>query len=89
MNKNIAIVLVLVLAMCGCGKSGTQSSRVATMEDLNQALGIMSMSRTHQPETVSDLTNFPTLRGKTLPEAPTGKKLMIDRTRNQVVLVDE
>ena len=86
---NCLLVLMLALAVCGCGKKNAQKSGVATMDDLNQALSIMCMGGNHQPVNVSDLTNFPTLKGKTLPQPPAGKKLVIDHAINQVVLVDE
>lgn len=88
--KNIwPYLLVLGLAMCGCGKKSMENSGVATMDELNQAMSVMSMSGGHTPVTVYDLTNYPTLRGKALPTPPAGKKLLIDRSQNQVVIVDE
>ena len=88
MKNNWLFVLALALALSGCGKKSGQSSGVATMDELNQALSIMSMGG-KPPVNVYDLTNFPTLQGKTLPKPPAGKKLVLDHSRNQVVLVDE
>lgn len=82
-------VLVVTLAVCGCPKKSAQNSGVATMDELNQALSIMSMGGGHPPVNANDLTNFPTLRGKSLPQPPVGKKLAIDRARQQVVFVDQ
>ena len=89
MKNTWLFLLVLAVALCGCGKKSAQQSGVATMDDLNQALSIMSMGGSHPPVNVYDLTNFPTLRGKTLPQPPAGKKLVIDRAKNQVEFVSE
>jgi len=59
------------------------------MDELNQALSIMSMGGKRPPAHVYDLTNFPSLKGKALPTPPAGKKLIINHSINQVVLVDE
>ena len=88
MNKNWLLLLVVALTTCSCGKKSAQNAGVATMFELNQALSIMSMGG-KPPINVSDLTNFPTLQGKALPAPPTGKKLVIDRSKNQVVVADE
>lgn len=89
MKNNWLLVFVLALALSGCGKKSAQQSGVATMDDLNQALSIMSMGGSHRPVNVYDLTNFPTLRGKSLPQPPAGKKLVIDHSKQLVVLVNE
>jgi len=89
MKNNWLFVFVLALALCGCGKKRAQQSGVATIDDLNQALSIMTMGGSHPLVNVYDLTNFPTLRGKTLPQAPAGKKLVIDQAKHLLVLVDE
>ena len=88
MNKTWLFLLMAGLAVCGCGKKSAQNSGTATMFELNQALSIMSMGG-KPPASVSDLTNFPTLQGKSLPVPPKGKKLLIDRSKNQVVMADE
>jgi hypothetical protein len=89
MSKCLFIGLLLTLSVCGCGRRGGASSGEATLEDLSQAMTVMSMGGGHRPTSVSDLTNFPTLRGKTLPKPPAGKKLAIDPARQQVVFVDQ
>jgi hypothetical protein len=89
MKKNWIFALILTVAICGCGKKATQNSGVATIDELNQALSLMSMGGSHPPVIVSDLTNFPSLKGKTLPTAPAGKKLVIDHSKHLVVLVNE
>jgi len=88
MKNNWMMMVILAAALCGCGKKTTANSGVATVDDLNQALSIMSMGGKHAPVNVSDLTNFPTLQGKSLPASP-GKKLVIDHSKHLVVLVDE
>jgi hypothetical protein len=89
MTKNLLLALVVGLALWGCGKKGAQNSGEANLDELNRALSVMSMGGARRPADVNDLTNFPTLRGKTLPKPPPGKKLAIDPARQQVVFVDQ
>jgi hypothetical protein len=81
--------LIFTLAVCGCGKRSGQHSGEATMFELNQALSIMSMGGKHPPANVNDLTNFPSLHGKSLPKPPVGQKLVIDPSQGRVVFVDQ
>lgn len=83
------LALLLAVAISGCGRKTASNSGEATLEDLNQVLSVMAMGGSHPPTSVNQLTNFPSLRGKQLPKPPAGKKLAIDKTLNQVVLVDE
>ena len=85
MIKNCWLVLLLAVAMSGCGKKTAVNSGEATLEELNQVLSVMSMGTSHPPTSVNQLTNFPTLRGKTLPQPPPGQKLVIDPTKKAVV----
>jgi hypothetical protein len=89
MTKYWLLVLVVAVVACGCGKQAGGNSGEATLDDLNRALSVMSMGGARRPVEVSDLTNFPSLRGKALPKPPAGKKLAIDRAQQQVVFVDE
>ena len=89
MMKSLLLGLVVALAVVGCGKQAGNTSGEATLDDLNRALSVMSMGGARRPVEVSDLTNFPSLQGKTLPKPPAGKKLAIDRARQQVVVVDQ
>jgi hypothetical protein len=89
MCKCLFIGLLLTLTACGCGKKVGASSGEATLEDLNQAMAVMSMGGARRPADINDLTNFPSLRGKTLPKPPAGKKLAIDPSQQKVVFVDQ
>jgi hypothetical protein len=89
MLKNLLLVLVIAVAACGCGKQAGTHSGEATLDELNRALAVMSMGGGRPPASVNELTNFPSLRGKTLPKPPAGKKLAIDPAQHQVVFVDE
>ena len=89
MMKSLLLGLVVTLALVGCGKPSGDTAGAATLDDLNRALSVMSMGGARRPADVNDLTNFPTLRGKTLPKPPAGKKLAIDRAQQQVVFVDQ
>ena len=89
MMKCLILGLVVAVAVCGCGKKAGENSGEATLDDLSRALAVMSMGGGRRPADVNDLTNFPSLRGKTLPKPPAGKKLAIDPAQQQVVFVDE
>ena len=88
MTKNLLLGLVVAVAFCGCGKQGAQNSREATLDELNRALSVMSMGAGRPPANVHDLTNFPSLRGKTLPKPPAGKKLVLDPVSKRVIFAD-
>ena len=88
MMKNLLLGVVVALAVWGCGKQGGQNSGEATLDDLNRALSVMSMGAARPPADVHDLTNFPSLRGKTLPKPPAGKKLVLDPVSKRVIFAD-
>jgi hypothetical protein len=52
-------------------------------------LAFWTMVKGQMPQDVSALTNAVVLRGKRLPAAPPGKKLVIDRATGQVVFADQ
>ena len=82
------VCVFLALALTGCSqREGAAARPEATMQELNAALDTWVMVK-GLPHSVSDLTNFPALKGKQLPAAPAGKKLAIDAAKRQVVFVD-
>jgi len=89
------LILGLTLALTawaatGCGRAkSAEGGSEASVSDLNRAVAAMTMMNGRCPATVSELTNFPGLRGKALPVAPAGKKLLIDPATRQVVVADE
>jgi hypothetical protein len=88
MLKKLIPCLVVALAVLGCGQKSPKNSGAATVEDLNRALGLMTLSGAPLPRDIIELTNFPTLQGKTLPVPPAGKKYVVDRAAQRVVVVD-
>ena len=82
MMKCMILGLAVALAVVGCGKQGGKSSEEATLDDLSRALAVMSMGGARRPANVSDLTNFPSLRGKIclLYTSPSPR----DRTRSRM-----
>ena len=86
--KNLLLGLVVTVAFCGCGKQAGGNSGEATLDELNRALSVMSMGAGRPPANVHDLTNFPSLRGKTLPKPPAGKKLVLDPVSKSVIFAD-
>ena len=89
----ITVLAVVLLAGFGfgCSKSanGPDKRPEATLEELNGALGVWAMTKGGVPQTMSELTNFPSLRDKRLPAVPPGKKLIIDKNKRKVVIADE
>jgi len=84
--------LVTVLLGVGCGKKATDAGAAteATMADLNKAYAQWEMiSVGPPPKTVEGLTNSYVLRNKRLPTVPDGKKLALDPSKRQVVIVDQ
>jgi hypothetical protein len=86
--KNWLLILAVAVAVCGCGKPAEKNSGAATLDELNRAFVAMSM-RSRQPTNINELMNFPSLRGKSLPEPPAGKKLVVDSEAKRVVFADE
>jgi len=78
----------MLLTLAGCSRRELAARPEATMEELNAALDTWVMVK-GLPHSVSELTNFPALKGKQLPAAPVGKKLAIDAAKRQVVFVND
>jgi hypothetical protein len=78
-------LLAVGLSACGPSQKPAAGSE-ATLVDLNRAVAAMTMVNGRCPANVYELTNFPSLRGKTLPTPPAGKKLVIDPATRQVVI---
>ena len=89
MTKHLLLCLVVALTVPGCGRKTESHSGEATLDELNRALVVMAMGSPRRPTDVNDLTNFPSLRGKTLPKPPPGKKLVIDPAQQRVVFADQ
>jgi len=84
--------LVAVLLGVGCGNKSpqTEATSEATMADLNKAYAQWEMiSAGPPPKTVDGLTNSYVLKGKRLPTVPAGKKLALDPSKRQVMIVDQ
>ena len=84
--------LSCLLTSTGCSKKSDPAASLpeATMAELNRAYAQWEMiSVGPAPKTVEGLTNSYLLKGKRLPTVPTGKKLVLDSSRRQVVLADQ
>lgn len=86
-------ILTLVFMVCaagGCGRaSRSEAGREASLVDVNRAVAVYRMVNGSYPASVSDLTNSPILRGKTLPVPPAGEKLAIDINTHRVVFINQ
>jgi hypothetical protein len=74
------------LVITGCGKHFTAKDEVS-LEEMNRALGVMSMSRASASRTVEELTNFPAFKGRPFAAPPAGKKYAIDLGTHQISVV--
>ena len=84
----LACLVILGLASgCGQKKAGTQNA--ASLEDLNRALAVVAMRSGSFPPSTNELSAFLAIGGKTMPVPPPGKRLVIDPTKRQFVLVDQ
>ena len=87
----LMLSIALATTVCtGCGRHGNASNgEQATLPELNRALAIWAMHSGSLPADVTDLTNSPLLEGKQLPVLSPGKKLVIDRASQQVIITDQ
>jgi len=85
-HYRLILTTMLVLSGASCSKQSSVQRNEASLDELNRALQTWVMSRGGYPNEISDLTNFPTLRGKQLPQLPPGKKLIIDPTTSQIAV---
>jgi hypothetical protein len=89
-NHILLFCMVATLATAGCSKGvSSRKGPEATLPEVNRALQTWVMAKGSIPSDLNELTNFPTLRGKSLPVAPAGKKLAIDSGTRQVVFADQ
>jgi len=88
MNKML-LLLVLVLGVAGCSKLNSSKENEATLPEVNRALARWTMERGTYPNDIGDLTNSPALRGKRLPQVPTGQKLVLDAASHLIVITNE
>ena len=74
----------------GCSKGAPRSKGPeASLPELTRALQTWVMAKGSYPTEVSQLTNFPTLQGKSLPTPPPGQKLVIVLAKREVVFADQ
>src|SRR5258706_4946926 len=89
LHLTFILILLMTLGLATGCKRKTPANSEATLEDLNRALLVWSMTKPNPPQDVTELTNSMGLQGKPLPQPPPGKKLAIDSVRRQVVWLDQ
>jgi hypothetical protein len=72
----------------GCGPKPTGAENAASLDDLNRALTVVTMRSGSFPPSTNDLAAFLAISGKTMPAPPPGKRLLLDSSKRQFVLVD-
>lgn len=82
MKKLLCLLLLPILLIAGCGKQSPERG-VASLDDLNRALSVVSMKGGKFPPETNEIQEFLTLAGKTMPVPPPGKKLALDLQTRQ------
>ncbi len=88
-NRMAMMVFLMTIAgVAGCSKQDTERGNEASLDDLNRAYVTWGMTRGSYAKDLNELTNFPALQGKRLPQLPPGKKLVVDPNSHQIVIAD-
>ncbi len=88
--RHLFLTLLVVLGLAsGCGPKKTGAENAASLDELNRAVAVVSMRSGSFPPSTNELAAFLAIGGKTMPVPPPGKKLVIDPSKRQFVLVDQ
>jgi hypothetical protein len=88
--RHLFLTCLVILGLAsGCGRKKIGAQNAASMEDLNRALAVVTMRSGSFPPSTNELAAFLAIGGKTLPIPPRGKRLVMDPTKRQFVLVDQ
>jgi hypothetical protein len=85
----VTVLFVVITVLTGCGKTNTGTGSEASVLELNRGLAMWIMAKGAAPRDIHDLTNLPTLKGKSWPTVPADKKLVLDAKKQQIVVVDK
>ena len=86
--KHLFPIVLLVLGLAaGCGHKKSGAENAASLQELNRALAVAAMQGGSFPPSTNQLAGL--LSGKSMPIPPPGKKLVIDPSKRQYVLVDQ
>ena len=89
MKHLFPIFAVIVALGVGCGPKKSAVTSAASLEELNRAVSVVAMRAKTFPPSTNELAAFLALSGKTLPIPPPGKKLVIDPSKREFVIVDQ
>ena len=88
--RNLYLTFWLALGLaCGCGAEKADAQNPASLEGLNCALAVVVMRRGSFPPSANDLAAFLAISGQTMPVSPPGKRLVLDPSQRQFILVDQ
>jgi hypothetical protein len=88
--RPIFLTFLLALGLvAGCGQKKTGPQNAASLDELNRALAVVAMRSGSLPSSTNEVAAFLALSGKTLPVPPAGKRLVIDPSKRQFVLIDQ
>ena len=88
--RPIFLTFLLALGLvAGCGQKKAGAENAASLDELNRALAVVTMRSGSLPSSTNEVAAFLALSGKTLPVPPAGKRLVIDPSKRQSVLIDQ
>jgi hypothetical protein len=88
--RPIFLTFLLALGLvAGCGQKKNGAENAASLDELNRALAVVAMRSGSLPSSTNEVAAFLALSGKTLPVPPAGKRLVIDPSKRQFVLIDQ
>jgi len=88
--RHLFLTCLVVLGLAsGCGQKKTGAENAASLDDLNRALAVVTMRSGSFPPSTNELAAFLAISGKAMLVPPPGKRLVIDPSKSQFVLVDQ
>jgi hypothetical protein len=88
--RPIFLTFLLALGLvAGCGQKKNGAENAASLDELNRALAVVAMRSGSLPSSTNEVAAFLALSGKTLPVPPAGKRLVIDPSKRQFILIDQ
>jgi len=81
--------LVVFGLTSGCGLKNAGAEPAASLDELNRALTVLTMHSGAFPPATNELAAFLKMSGKSMPQPPPGKRLVLDPNTHQFVLLEQ
>lgn len=85
----VIFALFAALMASGCGKNNSAKSNEASLIELNRDLSVVMMQSGGRLPGTNEVMALLAATGKTFPTAPPGKKIVLDPSAKQFVIVDQ